>query len=213
MINRSVICKKNNQYGRSMVEMLGVLAIVGVLSVGGIAGYIKASHQLRTNQLKDDLSHFIANIRTTFFTQTNYSSMTVENVIKSGIVPDHMISTDKTQIIHRKYGRVLVGPADIKNKEDGAFILVYNGLDAATCRDLASEKWGSDVQTGFMGMAIYKDKENGITIEESGLTEAEFETTENVFNSIDIPQALIQQSYNSCYCTGVNTCSIAWKFM
>ena len=26
------------QYGRSMIEMLGVLAIVGVLSVGGIAG-------------------------------------------------------------------------------------------------------------------------------------------------------------------------------
>lgn len=28
--------------GRSMIEMLGVLAIVGVLSVGGIAGYSKA---------------------------------------------------------------------------------------------------------------------------------------------------------------------------
>ena len=25
--------------GRSMVEMLGVLAIIGVLSIGGIAGY------------------------------------------------------------------------------------------------------------------------------------------------------------------------------
>ncbi len=28
--------------GRSMVEMLGVLAIIGVLSVGAIAGYSKA---------------------------------------------------------------------------------------------------------------------------------------------------------------------------
>ena len=28
--------------GRSMVEMLGVLAIIGVLSVGGIAGYTTA---------------------------------------------------------------------------------------------------------------------------------------------------------------------------
>ena len=26
---------KNNQAGRSMIEMLGVLAIIGVLSVGG----------------------------------------------------------------------------------------------------------------------------------------------------------------------------------
>ena len=28
-----------NESGRSMVEMLGVLAIIGVLSIGGIAGY------------------------------------------------------------------------------------------------------------------------------------------------------------------------------
>ena len=32
----------NNEKGRSMIEMLGVLAIIGVLSVGGIAGYSKA---------------------------------------------------------------------------------------------------------------------------------------------------------------------------
>ena len=31
-----------NFFGRSMIEMLGVLAIIGVLSVGGIAGYSKA---------------------------------------------------------------------------------------------------------------------------------------------------------------------------
>ena len=31
-----------SQSGRSMIEMLGVLAIIGVLSVGGIAGYSKA---------------------------------------------------------------------------------------------------------------------------------------------------------------------------
>ena len=30
-----------NSFGRSMIEMLGVLAIIGVLSVGGIAGYSK----------------------------------------------------------------------------------------------------------------------------------------------------------------------------
>ena len=30
-----------SQSGRSMVEMLGVLAIIGVLSIGGIAGYLR----------------------------------------------------------------------------------------------------------------------------------------------------------------------------
>jgi len=38
-----------NQNGRSMIEMLGVLAIIGVLSVGGIAGYSKAMTKYRIN--------------------------------------------------------------------------------------------------------------------------------------------------------------------
>ncbi len=36
--------------GRSMVEMLGVLAIIGVLSVGAIAGYSKAMEKYKLNQ-------------------------------------------------------------------------------------------------------------------------------------------------------------------
>ena len=40
--------------GRSMVEMIGVMAIVGCLSIGGLAGYVKASHILRTNKLVEE---------------------------------------------------------------------------------------------------------------------------------------------------------------
>ena len=36
--------------GRSMVEMLGVLAIIGVLSVGAIAGYSKAMMKYKLNK-------------------------------------------------------------------------------------------------------------------------------------------------------------------
>ena len=39
-----------NEKGRSMIEMLGVLAIIGVLSVGGIAGYSKAMEQFKVNK-------------------------------------------------------------------------------------------------------------------------------------------------------------------
>ena len=39
-----------NESGRSMVEMLGVLAIIGVLSVGGIAGYTMAMRNYKANE-------------------------------------------------------------------------------------------------------------------------------------------------------------------
>lgn len=56
--------KKYYQSGRSMIEMLGVLAIAGVLSIGGIAGYSYAITKHKTNNLINDL-----NLRTTIISQ------------------------------------------------------------------------------------------------------------------------------------------------
>ena len=44
------------EQGRSMVEMLGVLAVVGVLSAGGIAGYTYAMDRHRTNEVLNEAS-------------------------------------------------------------------------------------------------------------------------------------------------------------
>ena len=48
--------------GRSMVEMLGVLAIIGVLSVGAIAGYSKAMMKYKLNQHAQAVSMLINNV-------------------------------------------------------------------------------------------------------------------------------------------------------
>ncbi len=49
---------KKLESGRSMVEMLGVLAIIGVLSVGGIAGYSLSMRRHRANGALDFASKF-----------------------------------------------------------------------------------------------------------------------------------------------------------
>lgn len=45
--------KIKSQLGRSMVEMLGVLAIIGVLSIGGVTGYRYAMRQIAYIQISD----------------------------------------------------------------------------------------------------------------------------------------------------------------
>ena len=42
-----------------MIEMLGVLAIIGVLSVGGIAGYSKAMEMWKINKMTEQYSYLI----------------------------------------------------------------------------------------------------------------------------------------------------------
>ena len=48
--------RSSPEQGRSMVEMLGVLAIVGVLSIGGIAGYRFALNRYRANEIFDGIT-------------------------------------------------------------------------------------------------------------------------------------------------------------
>lgn len=52
----------NTQSGRSMVEMLGVLAIIGVLSVGAIAGYSKAMMKYKLNKHAVAVNMLINNV-------------------------------------------------------------------------------------------------------------------------------------------------------
>ena len=205
------INKKYNQIGRSMVEMLGVLAVAGILSIGGIAGYNRASRTLRLNNLKDDLSHIIANVRTTFLTQVNYHNISAENMIKVGIIPDHMIGSDGKSIVNRLGGSVTLDSAKTKDDNEGAFILIFNGIDSETCYSLVVEDWGNDMQTGFLGLAVSKTGE--MTAQTTNLIDVDIETTETTFKSADLPMAFISQSHSACMCTERQSCSIAWKFM
>ena len=50
---------KSCELGRSMIEMLGVLAIIGVLSVGGIAGYSQAMEKFKINKTIEQYNYLI----------------------------------------------------------------------------------------------------------------------------------------------------------
>ncbi|MBR2299404.1 MAG: hypothetical protein IJ870_02375 [Alphaproteobacteria bacterium] len=51
---------KTKENGRSMVEMLGVLAIMAVLSVGALAGFNKAMDKYKLNKHAEQISYMMA---------------------------------------------------------------------------------------------------------------------------------------------------------
>ena len=118
---------KNEQSGRSMVEMLGVLAIIGVLSVGGIAGYSKAMTKFKINKSMDQVSMLVANIRTLFSGQRNYSGLTNANAVTFGIIPSEMDGGGGT-ITNSFAGAVTLGTAAVNTNNDAAFTIKYDGL-------------------------------------------------------------------------------------
>ena len=66
------VTRQTNPIGRSMIEMLGVLAIIGVLSVGGIQGYSKAMEKIHVNKIVNMISDISATIRTAYINQKTY---------------------------------------------------------------------------------------------------------------------------------------------
>ncbi len=82
--------------GRSMVEMLGVLAIIGVLSVGGIAGYSKAMMKYKLNKQSEQLNALIS-----VGARYSHAFSAVDNnvqytLIKAGEIPSEMIKDNDT---------------------------------------------------------------------------------------------------------------------
>ena len=79
--------------GRSMVEMLGVLAIIGVLSVGAIAGYSKAMMKYKLNKQRDQINQIMMSLieHRSVFTSVNHGESIVPTLIKLNALPKEMI--------------------------------------------------------------------------------------------------------------------------
>ncbi len=78
---------RKNESGRSMVEMLGVLAIIGVLSIGGIAGYTLSMNRYQANTGVDFANKLASLVYADFQTQMagGASSYTTKDVDDYGL--------------------------------------------------------------------------------------------------------------------------------
>ncbi len=141
--------KLNNQNGRSMIEMLGVLAIIGVLSVGGIAGYSKAMMKYRINKTIEQITLIAGNIRTFFAPQRSYAGLNNTVIKKAKLVPDEMWDGNT---IRGAWGfDVDVGTASKSSYEDKkAFYLLWRfPLDDEICIEMLTQDWAN---AGVKGM-------------------------------------------------------------
>ena len=146
------LLNKTEQSGRSMVEMLGVLAIIGVLSVGGISGYSKAMAKYKLTKAQDQLSMLLINIRTAFSGSPSYSGLTNATAIQLNIVPSDMLPSglgvSNGSIINAFSGAVTI-TAKAGNVQH--FTITFDGLGTETCTSLASSDWGTE---GLVSMQI-----------------------------------------------------------
>jgi len=140
--------------GRSMIEMLGVLAIIGVLSVGGIAGYSKAMQKYRINKSIEQITLIAGNVRSFFAPQRSYDGFYIqpgcgnscEVVHKAKLVPEEMMelnSNGKLNIVKNEFGGNVWGNSTGKNSstDKQAFSLTFESIPLEPCIELVSHDW------------------------------------------------------------------------
>ena len=218
---------KYNENGRSMVEMLGVLAIIGVLSVGGIAGYSKAMNKYKINKTTDQVSMLVANIRTLFSSQGNYEGLTNAQAIKFGVVPNDMYtpksgSAEITEIHNAFNGDVTIesSPARTAEGDDGteAFVITYEGLTSEACVTIATGHWGSGQASGLIAIAAGSGDakaavEAVLTDDASGVGEGTnvFVAAPGASATANKTPMAVSKAVTACDGTG-STNSVAWKY-
>ncbi len=164
---RNLSMQKSQQTGRSMIEMLGVLAIIGVLSVGGLAGYSKAMFKYKMNRTVSQISQTVARIRLAFIGQNDYSGMGDESnvnsvMVKANIIPPEYIARDPKGNIIMPYifknpfkGNFRIRSMDKTVEGDKeAFAISYDFIPKPACIELATIPWDATNDTGYIGVII-----------------------------------------------------------
>ena len=211
--------KHNEQSGRSMIEMLGVLAIIGVLSVGGIAGYSKAMNKFKTNKVADNVSMLVANIKTLYAQQNSYAELDNANAVSMGVVPDEL-GTDSSNLLNAFNGPVNIhvsGSTSSSNtNDDKAFVIYFGNLSREACITLATNDWGSGYSSGLI--AIKASGTSTANTDDKSLDSTVI-GCQGSANSIACPGGsqqpvpmAVTAAATACDCKSGNTCSITWKY-
>ena len=140
--------KTTEESGRSMVEMLGVLAIIGVLSVGGIAGYSMAMSKFKITKTIDQVQTIITNLRTLYASQRTYSALNASTAYNMGILTDE--TYDGTAGLNPFGGEILFDVGD----SNRSFSIEYTELTAEACVKLATADWGADASSGLLAITV-----------------------------------------------------------
>ncbi len=135
--------KYRNESGRSMVEMLGMLAVIGVLSAGALKGYSAAMFKYKMNQTIDTYNQVLQ--RFMELEQKGWKEgieiYDAEDLIKYGLLPDCQVITDSygTEVCKLPIGTLGMGFYDNGSYVLGEFRIYFT--DSKSCIAFASAGW------------------------------------------------------------------------
>ncbi len=154
---------KNNENGRSMIEMLGVLAIIGVLSVGGFSLINKMQTTYTTNQVIDTAGDFANHIKKMLREYeldnpgAEHQASMNEYLCGAKAVPDSLLESgsgcDQYKDGFPGINDVTYNVIYLTNGKASVTLQIGNVTDEM-CMQLVTTNWGTPGTSGFIGLSV-----------------------------------------------------------
>lgn len=118
--------------GRSMIEMLGVLAIMGVITVGAVGMISTAMRTQKRSVVNDDVIQIVTGVRQLLGEFDDYSHINNATIFGAiGVSPKN------------PYGGTYELSVDPSNSRQ--FIVYINGLNEGDCKYFVTKAWSDSI--------------------------------------------------------------------
>ena len=126
-----------SESGRSMVEMVGVLSVMGMITAGAFALLRSGQASQKISRADDDVANIIGNIRTLFAENEDYSNLpSASDLDKGTTLLDAMSLTTTTP-----FGSSTTYSVTRNSGDPNGFVVLLRGLSDKDCTVLANRAW------------------------------------------------------------------------
>ncbi len=122
----------NQESGRSMIEMLGVLAIMGVITVGAVGMISSGMRTQKLTAVNDEVVQMVTMVRNIHAEYDDFSNMNGSTIFAA-------IGMSK----NNPYGGTYELSVDPSNPRQ--FIVTIDGLGKSECESLVAKAWSDSV--------------------------------------------------------------------
>ena len=170
---------KNNQSGRSMIEMLCVLSIIGVLTIGAMAGYRRMISKYYANKTVQYITTLVTEIKTAYAQQPSFNGISNEIVMGMGIVPREF-GTNPAKLVNPYGGVVNIFASNLREvpagtateDSDATVILEFGMISRDVCLQLITQDWGSRFGEAVIAIAAGDATKTNVTNMTTPITSA-----------------------------------------
>ena len=142
--------KMRQESGRSMIEMLGVLAIMGVITVGAISMISYAMRMQKQSTVNDEVYQIVLGVRQLLGEYDDFSRIDNSTIFTA-------LAMSNKNPYGGKY-TVAMNPANRRQ-----FVVTIDGLSSSECKALVPKAWTDSVD-GATGNCVSMGKDNVVSI-------------------------------------------------